>query len=127
MLMGMSLSDVVSVLRIVETVVVLVLGIYLFISRNQTANRKETDEKIGTVNSDLKDTNRKIERHGQRISVLEESVRCAPSHKDLGEIYGKVNKVSESVQKIEGAMKGMNNTVQLIHKHLLDSAKGSDA
>lgn len=117
-------NQVRAVLGIIEAVVVFALGIYMFITRNSAASRKETAQRIQSVREDLKQTNRRVDRHGERISVIEESVRCAPSHDDLGKLHGRIDDVAGSMREIKGTMQGMSHTVQLIHKHLLEERKG---
>ncbi|MEO0442809.1 MAG: DUF2730 family protein [Pseudomonadota bacterium] len=54
-----------------------------------------------------------------RLAKSEKSIEHLPSHDDLSKINRRISEVAQGVTKIEGTMAQIDNSVQLIHNHLL--------
>ncbi len=102
---------------LIQMVAVFVVGIYLYISRSSQLTKAEAEKKILTVTE-------RVQRHSERLSTIEEYVRCAPSHEDLGKLHGRIDDVTGGLKKIEGQLEGVSKVVGLIHLHLLNEKGG---
>jgi chromosome segregation ATPase len=111
------------VLDLVQAAVIVTAGIYMLISRNSTLSKKDAEEKIKTVDTKIDTMDGRLQGHSDRISKLEENARCSPSHNDLGNLHGRIDAVSKGLSKIEGQLEGINHTVSMVHKHLLNGSK----
>lgn len=89
------------------------LGLYFYITKKNTV----TNERIGKLQEDF---DQKLDQHAERITRVEEKVANAPTHKDLGEIYDKVNEVSDCVSRLEGQFEATNSTLRIIHQFLME-------
>lgn len=72
-------------------------------------------------------------RHGQKHQATESDVRALegrvahvegnlaelPDHKDLGEIYKRMNSVDQAVHTVIGELSGIKSTLTMINQHLL--------
>ncbi|MEX3556416.1 MAG: hypothetical protein VB131_07700 [Burkholderia gladioli] len=88
------------------------IGFYVYISNQD----KVTNDRIGSLETEL---GRRIAGHAERIARLEEAGQHVPTHEDLGELHERINAVAESMNTLTGEVRGMQNTLSLIHQHLL--------
>lgn len=89
------------------------IGIYVYL----TAKNRVTNERISVLENDL-DT--KLDSHGERIASLEASAKGAPTHNDLSAIHEKINKVGGDVREMAGALRGVNDNLQLLLKRITE-------
>ena len=52
--------------------------------------------------------------HADRIARLESMAQNAPTHNDLSKVYERLNRVAESVSRIEGTLVSFGDTQRLI-------------
>lgn len=67
-----------------------------------------------------KEGNAQLSGYGARLTRLEEEVRHAPTHTDLGAVYEKLNEMNGELQKASGSMEGMRQQLSMINQHLMD-------
>jgi hypothetical protein len=83
------------------------LGFYFHL----TSKSKVITERLDTMEGDLKTD---LSDHAQRLVRLEEHHNTAPTHKDIGKLHDKINRVAECSSRMEGTVNGMNTTVSQI-------------
>lgn len=111
--MEITLETAKFVLSVINMLGTALLGLYLYVGKKNIV----TNERIGKLETEL---DNKLDVHGERITRVEEKVANAPTHKDLGEIYDKVNEVSDCVSRLEGQFESTNSTLKIIHQFLME-------
>lgn len=112
-----------------------VLGLYVWFTNRQKATVAEINavrEKVeGKANAaEIKAVQEKVEgmekeqaircgTHMNRTTTLEVKVENAPTHKDLGEVFERINAVKGSVDSMCGSLKGVSTQVNLLVEHHL--------
>lgn len=94
------------------------VGVWIYVW-NVNRNRV-TDARISAL-EDHVDT--KIDGHADRIARLEQDARHMPSHADLKSVHRRLDEVNGELKQLSGQFTAANNTLSLIHQHLLE--KGS--
>lgn len=94
-------------LQMLEFIVVGGCSVYVYIANKN----RVTNERISEMESGLEE---KIDGHGERIAHLEAHVEQAPTHSDLGDLYGKVNTVDLKVSAQGGKLDAIDATVRMI-------------
>jgi uncharacterized protein YoxC len=104
-------------LQAIQFVGYLVLGIYVW----QTNRDKATAREIKEVREEMQKIQfaqgDKCNRHLKRTTVLEGSVQALPTHRDLGEMYEKINGVKSTVDEISGSLKGIGYQMKILIEH----------
>jgi hypothetical protein len=59
-----------------------------------------------------------------RITRIEATLQEAPTHRDLGEIYERINAVDGVIRELKGEFSAVNRTLERIHQFLLDQKHG---
>lgn len=103
----MDLETAKFMLQVLEFVVVGSCSVYVYIANKN----RVTNERITEMESGLEG---KIEGHGERLAHLEAHIEQAPTHGDLGDLYGKVNAVDLKVSAQGGKLDGIDATVRMI-------------
>lgn len=96
-------------LAVLNTIAWAVAAAYGWVLKRTKANRNEID--------------RAFEAHyrlKERVDKCETKVMNMPNHDDIGKLHEKVNRVSNSVERMNGELVGISKTLQLIHQSLLD-------
>lgn len=88
------------------------VGFYVYMSNKD----KVTNDRISGLEDDIETT---LHTHGERLSTLEQAIKNAPSHRDLGDVYSEIHGVGRNVSDLSGRIEGMQNTLNLIHEKLL--------
>lgn len=70
-----------------------------------------------------RDVDQRLDNHAQRLAGLEADIKGLPTHKDLGDLYERVNQVAENLSQLTGEFRGVRDTLGLIHRQLLDNRK----
>jgi hypothetical protein len=108
--------------NVAQVIGYLILGIYVWSSNRDKVKAAEIKEVKDTMQA-LKDAqSAKCAEHLKRTTILEGSVKGLPTHRDLGEVYDKINGVKSTVDEISGSMTGVVFQLKLLVKHHL---KGS--
>lgn len=66
----------------------------------------------------------RLDEHDHRLSKVEAACIYSPTHKDLGKIYERINEMSCQVNGMSGAVTALQESVNLIHEHLLNRNGG---
>lgn len=90
--------------------------IWLIISNKQKANASAIEAVDHKVEKETKTLD-------SRLTKIETKLQHMPGHDDLGEIHTRVNEAAQRLTSMEGELKQMNNTMQLMHRHLLNGGK----
>lgn len=100
-----------------------ILGIYVWLSNRQKATVAEIQAVKDQVDLLEKGQAEKCSKHLQRTTALESSVQGLPTHRDLGEMYEKINGVKSTVDEISGSMKGIGFQLKLLVEHHLKEGR----
>ena len=84
--------------------------IYNWLTRGSRYNAK----KIAAIESQMEEREDKTSEMGQRIS--------AEIRRENGVVHARVDDVAKTINRVEGEVKAIGRTVNLINKHLLDQA-----
>ena len=109
--------------QVVQFAGYLILGFYVWQGNRDKATAKEIKavrqeiKRIQSTNSDA------CKKHLQRTTFLEGSIKELPTHKNLGELYEKINGVKSTVDKISGSMKGLEYQLKLLIEHHMKVGK----
>lgn len=108
----MELAWWVFIFQIVNAVVTAGLGFYVHLA----AKDRATNQRVDDLKTDL---DGKTDDHAVRIARLEQDARRAPTHGDLGKLYGKLNETAGKLEHVAGEFHAMRNLLNLIHQHLM--------
>lgn len=96
---------------------VLTLGVGLYVWQNQRHQVSlDRIEKLEALLGNLND------RHHDRLARIEEQLKYIPTHHDIGGVYKRVDDVHGDVRQLMGRFDGMQQSLSLIHSHLLEKA-----
>jgi hypothetical protein len=95
------------------------VGAYVYVSNRHRVSA----ERLRKLESGM---DSRLDEHATRLAKVEETVRCGPSHEDIGRVHQRLDTVGNQLSEARGELKGIGKTVALIHQHLLNqSGKGS--
>lgn len=104
------------VLDVVQFVLWAVLGIYVWLSNRH----RVTEDRITALEDEV---GKRLDRHGQRLSRVEEAMANAPNHGHIGEVYERLNAVHGQLQELIGTVGALTRQMQLINEHLLSKRR----
>lgn len=96
-----------------------ILGVYVWFSNRQKATVAEIVDVRKKVEALEKGQINRCRDHQNRTTTLEVQVKNGPTHKDLGEVFERINAVKGSVDSMSGALKGVSTQVNLLVEHHL--------
>jgi len=99
--------DITLLFDILQSIAMMVLTYWMWISDRRAARKEETDTQFATLT--------------QRLTVAEQQIANAPDHDDLSRIYARMEEMSTKLSTIAGEFSGLNRTLSLLHEHLLRS------
>lgn len=85
------------------------LAFYQWMMSRSLANRQE-----------IVKLSNEVGKLSTRIDLLEKDMQAAPTHRDLGELYNRINNISDSSSRMEGQVNGMADNVRLILARLTE-------
>lgn len=109
------------VLDIANAVFTAILAVFVFLLNR---HRSESNRLKKEMEEQKKNFDQRLDSQGNRLSRMEETVRCAPSHEDIGKLHGRLDRLSEQVNHQTGELKGISHLVGMIHQFLLNQKKG---
>jgi len=56
----------------------------------------------------------------KRMVVIEKAIDHMPDHEDIANLNSRISELAQGVTKMEGTVEAIDNTVHLIHDHLLN-------
>ena len=98
-----------SVIDAIQTMVLVVIGIYGWGIRKALNNLKELQQLDADVDSVDK-----------RLTAIEHTTRHAPTHADLAAIYGRINLMAERQSEMNGTLSGIQRGLDRVEEHLLN-------
>jgi tetrahydromethanopterin S-methyltransferase subunit G len=87
--------------------------LYVWVTSRQKANTTAIKE----VHASLSEEINKVD---DRLIQVEKDIEYAPSRADFDKMSSRINTISDSVNHVEGELKQMNNTLQMINDHLIN-------
>ena len=96
------------------------IGIYVWNSNRQRATKTAIDRVESQAKEDISMLDDRLDEHNDRLVSLERDMKHLPNIKDIGGVHHRVDQVAQAVKGVEGEMKQINNTMQLINQHLLE-------
>ena len=98
---------------IVQVVIILAFAVYTWMLSRYKAN----ESSIVSVREQLYLRLKKID---ERVALLESDLAHAPSHEDMAALHSQINDAAQKLTSVQGELKQMNSTMQLMHQHLLN-------
>lgn len=86
----------------------LAVAVYVWLANRRKANQAEIDN-----------VNMRVRHAEDRVLKLEAIKAYLPSNEEIGQIHSRVDQVGQGLKGMEGELKQINNTMQLIQQHLL--------
>lgn len=96
----------------------LTIGVWIYVWI--TNRSRVTSARIETLE---KGTSARIEAQGNRLAMVEEALRHAPSHDHLSDLHEKVNRVGNVMQELRGELSAIQRTLSLINEHLINAGR----
>ena len=90
------------------------LGIFFTVIYAHVMNRQKAN--ADSIEVMRKDYNALV----TRVAESEKSIEHMPNHEDIAKLNRRVSEVAQGVTKMEGSVAQINNSLQLIHQHLLN-------
>ncbi|MBU0972313.1 MAG: hypothetical protein KKC20_16810, partial [Proteobacteria bacterium] len=87
------------------------MGFFVWFSNRDKARSKDIKDVKETTSKDIKAVE-------TRVTKLETS---AITHKDLGEVYERVNDLSTTLAEVKGTVGGIKGAVDMIQEYLLNN------
>lgn len=98
-----------SVIDAIQTVGLVIIGIYGFGIRKAVNNLKKLDQ-----------LDSEVESVDKRITAMELTSRHAPTHADLAAIYSRINLLAERQSETNGTLSGIQRGLDRVEEHLLN-------
>ena len=114
------------VIDIVQFSLGIVLGIYMWImakgrvSEERITKNEESVSKRFSTMSDAVD--KRMDGLGERLIKVETSIAYMPTRESTGKTHARLDQVQQLVAENRGELKGIHKTLDLIHKHMLESS-----
>jgi len=103
----MTLDEIKFFWQVGNTLITALIGVYLYL----TNRHRVTNERISALENDM---DGRLDTHSDRIAEIEGRIAAMPTHNDLAKLYDKLNRVAESSSRMEGELKGINDTLRLL-------------
>jgi septal ring factor EnvC (AmiA/AmiB activator) len=100
---------------LIQVVIMAVIGLYAWLSNRHKANSSSIENMRSELSKELNGID-------DRLISVEKDVQHMPTHEDMATIHSRVNETAQRLTSMEGELKQINNTMQLMHKHLLNGA-----
>lgn len=97
--------------QFLQALITVAVFLYVWVTNRHKANASSIDE-LSTELNEMDD----------RLIRIEKDVQHMPTHEDMAKIHSRVNETAQRLTSMEGELKQINNTMQLMHKHLLNGA-----
>jgi len=105
-------------LHVFEFICIGVVGVYTWLVNRHKANA----DAIGDLGKALRTEMNELD---DRVIRVEKSIEHLPTHKDIEQLNRRIDDVAQEVRKLEGTLVQVNNSVQMIHQHLLNAKEPS--
>lgn len=98
-----------SVIDAIQTIGLVIIGIYGYGVRKAVNNLKKLDQ-----------LDSEVESVDKRITAMEHTARHAPTHADLAAIYSRINLLAERQSETNGTLSGIQRGLDRVEEHLLN-------
>ena len=106
-----------------QTVFVVLVGIYTWQANKHRATKSAINRIQEQLENDIRALDSRIDEHRDRLTTVERELTHVPGANDIGEIHYRVDQIGQGVKSLEGEMKQINNTMQLIQQYLLENGR----
>ena len=114
---GMDYKALAFWLHCFEMLCIGVLAIYSWLANRHKANAAAIDDLNHAIREELNSLD-------DRTIKIEKTIEHLPTQRDMADIHRRIDECAQEVRKLEGTLVQVNNSVQMIHQHLLTSKKG---
>lgn len=97
------------VFDVLQAIALAAVAVYAYLVNRTKANRAAIDR------VDLR-----VHDLSHRVTSLERDVRHLPNHQDMAALHEKVNLISNHLSTMAGEFSGVRNTLDVIHRIMLD-------
>lgn len=97
------------VMDVVQTIGMIVLGVYGWLMKKEMA-----DAKI------LSEVQEELAQAKQKIALIEQQNNNAPTHQDLGDLHSRINDLSGAVRELVGVMSGVQRSLDRVETKLMN-------
>ncbi|MBL4797631.1 MAG: DUF2730 family protein [Oleispira sp.] len=94
--------------QVVQAILTAVVFLYVWLTNRHKVN-----------SSSINDLSKELNQFDERLIRVEKDVQYMPTHEDMAKIHQRVSETAQRLTSVEGELKQINNTMQLMHKHLL--------
>lgn len=105
-----------------QTVFMAIVTLYVWINNKHRATKESITQTEARLEQKLDALDGRVDEHNDRLLGVEREIHHLPSVKDIHEVHARVDQVGQGVKSMEGEMKQINSTLQLIQQHLLTEA-----
>jgi hypothetical protein len=102
--------------QVIQFVITAFIGVYVYV-----ANRYRVT--IHRVKLFEDETDKRFEKHSERITRTEERLKRMPQHDDMNDLHARITELQGEVREAAGKLDGISASVNLINQHLLNSGK----
>ena len=106
-----------------QTVFMLLMGVFAWQANKHRATKAAIDRVEQRVSEAIRALDNRIDEHRDRLTTVERELTHVPGANDIGEIHYRVDQIGQGVKSLEGEMKQINNTMQLIQQYLLENGR----
>jgi len=104
---------------VLQTIALTVLAVYTWLVNRTKANRTAIGQVDQRLTQELGGIHHRLGQVSDRVTTVERDIRHLPDQQAIGSLHEKVNAIASSVGHMEGELSGLQNSVTLIHEHLL--------
>lgn len=90
-----------------------VVAVYVWL----TSRHRVTTSAIRKLEEDV---DQRLDNQGDRLTRVEQVVESLPRHKDIGQVYDRLNALHGQLQKLTGTVGGVARQLELVNDHLLN-------
>ncbi|RMG56318.1 MAG: hypothetical protein D6717_06785 [Gammaproteobacteria bacterium] len=108
---------------VAQTLFMFLMGVYAWQANKHRATKAAIDRVEQRVMEVLDSVDGRLDEHRDRLTSVEREIAHVPGSRELGEIHYRVDQVGQGVKGLEGEVKQINNTVQMIQQYLLESGR----
>lgn len=79
---------------------------------------------VGKIEKIERDTHKRLDDHGTRMTCLESDVKHSPSRAEINSLEDKIEKMNALLSRVDGRLEGINRAVDLMNNYLINKDKG---
>ena len=101
--------------QLIQALITVAVFLYVWVTNRHKANASSIESMRTELSTELNEMD-------DRLIRVEKDVQHLPTHEDMARLHSRVNETAQRLTSMEGELKQINNTMQLMHKHLLNGA-----